>query len=156
MDEEEVPFPERMREAAETVVRMFREQTGTELTYDLEGVRWIDGYINRVRKNFPAGQREGLVAYLAAFVGECIVHIYGGHWKQDEKVGWGVQATKRICAFPEAKIEKQFEKGAEESVYGFVEMIPVMDQVAATARPPGARKDPPAATDHVIDPTDRP
>jgi hypothetical protein len=48
-------IPDAMREAAETVVQSFREQVGVQLSFDLEGVRWIDGYINRVREQFPKG-----------------------------------------------------------------------------------------------------
>jgi hypothetical protein len=123
-----VHVPDQMREAAQEMITLFRERNDVHLAFDLEGVRWIDGYINRVRENFPPEKRSGLVAYLAAFVGECIIKLFGGAWSQDENGMWGVSVTERIWACPLAKIDKQFDNGPEDSVASFVELIPTLDQ----------------------------
>ena len=120
----EAPMPERLQAAADEIVKKFAEANIVQLTFDLDGVRWLDGYIERNRANFPRGQREGLVAYLGAFVGECIIRIYGGDWTLGDHGLWGVQATKNVWACPSAKITKQFDNGASDSVAAFVEMIP--------------------------------
>jgi hypothetical protein len=126
--DDDVHVPEQMRAAAQKVMALFRERNDVHLALDLESVRWIDGYINRVRENFPGDKRSGLVAHLAAFVGECIIKVFGGCWSQDENGMWGVSVTERIWACWLAKIDEQFENGPEDSVASFVEVIPTLDQ----------------------------
>ena len=128
---DDVPVPDKMRAAAQEVIALFRENNDVHLALDLDSVRWIDGYIDRIRANFPREKRGGLVAYLAAFVGECIIHTFGGAWTQDENGMWGVTVSPRLWACPAAKIEKQFEHGPEDSVASFVESIPALEQYLA-------------------------
>lgn len=123
-----------MKVSAETVISLFREHNQVELTLDLNGVRWVEGYINRVRHNFPIGEREGLIAYLAAFVGECIIHTFGGSWNKDKDGFLCVQVSERLSACPLAKIEKQFDNGESDSVFSFVEVIPTLDEHLAKQR----------------------
>ena len=125
---DERPVPERLRAAAEQMVKMFADGKIAQLKFDLDGVRWVDGYINRCRHEFPPGQRSGLVSYLSAFVGECIIATFGGEWTLGDHGLWGVQVTKHVWACPRAKIEKQFESGPSESVASFVEFIPALDK----------------------------
>jgi len=54
-------MPERLRAAADEFVKLFADGNIAKLTYDLDGIRWVDGYINRNRASFPKGhaiQRE--------------------------------------------------------------------------------------------------
>jgi hypothetical protein len=118
-------IPETLRAAAEVVVTKLAEELGRELAYDASGVEWIDGYIERVRPSFPADRRSGLVAHLAAFVGECIIRTFGGHWVEHDGQ-WGVQVDERLWACPAAKIDKQFEHGHEDSVASFFRCIPAL------------------------------
>ena len=127
-------MPAKMRAAAQQVIALFRENNDVHLALDLDGVRWVDGYIERIRANFPREKRGGLVAYLGAFVGECIIHTYGGAWTRDENGMWGVSVSSRIWACPAAKIDKQFDNGPEDSVASFVEVIPTLDQHLANRR----------------------
>jgi hypothetical protein len=136
---DERPVPERLRAAAEQAVKMFADGNVVHLKFDLDGVRWVDGYINRCRHEFPRGQRSGLVGYLGAFVGECIIATFGGQWTLGDHGLWGVQVTKHVWACPRAKIEKQFENGPSDSVAGFVEFIPLLDkglESGAISHPP--------------------
>jgi hypothetical protein len=138
---EDQPMSQRLRAAAEQLVKNFADGDVVHLKFDLDGVRWVDGYINRNRSGFPKGQREGLVAYLAAFVGECIIATFGGEWTLGDHGLYGVSVTKHVWACPLAKIEKQFENGASDSVFGFVEMIPTLDKhIASGAIPSSSSK----------------
>jgi hypothetical protein len=121
----ELSVPEQLRANAEFLVATFRDELGRALAFDQSGIEWIDGYIERVRADFPAGRRAGLVSHLGAFVGECIIHSFGGVWVEQES-WWGVQVTERFWACPFAKIDKQFENGAEDSVASFFRCIPVL------------------------------
>jgi hypothetical protein len=129
------PITDQMKAAAERVIQIFRENNLAELTLDLDGVRWIDGYINRVRHDFPVGKREGLIAYLAAFVGECIVQTFGGTWIEDSEGRICVRVSDRMSACPLAKIEKQFNNGESDSVFSFVTVIPTLEKHFASERP---------------------
>jgi hypothetical protein len=130
----ELSVPEKLKANAELVVSTFRGELGTELSFDQAGVEWVDGYIERVREHFPKERRSGLVSTLASFVGESIIRTFGGEWV--EKGGWwGVQVSERLWACPFAKVEKQFESGAEDSVASFFRCIPLLDNQFEQGRP---------------------
>src|SRR5262249_33816707 len=122
---DDLSIPEQLRANAELVVATFRDQLGRELTFDQAGVEWIDGYIERVRANFPADRRAALVSNLGAFVGEWIIRTFGGGVVEQDG-WWGVQVSERLWACPFAKIDKQFEKGAEDSIGSFFRCIPAL------------------------------
>jgi hypothetical protein len=124
--DDELSVPDKLRANAALVVRLIRENLDTELDYDLSGVEWIDGYINRLRASLPMDKRSGLISTLASFVGESIIRTYGGTWVEQDG-WWGVQVSERIWACPFAKVEKQFENGPEESVASFFTCIPILD-----------------------------
>ena len=120
-------MPDKLRADADLVVRTVRENLGAHLTFDQAGVDWVDGYINRVRGNFAADKRSGLVGALGSFVGECIIRTFGGAWAEEDG-RWGVRVSDRIWACPYAKIEKRFENGPEDSVASFFRCIPLLDK----------------------------
>ena len=123
----ELSVPDQLRANADLVQRTVRENLETELTFDQTGVEWIDGYINRLRDSIGADKRSGLISTLASFIGECIIRTFGGTWV--EKDGWwGVKVSERVWACPFAKVEKQFENGAEDSVASFFRCIPILDK----------------------------
>ncbi len=124
---DELSVPDQLRANADLVVRTIREKLDTELTFDESGVQWVDGYINRQRENFTAGDRSGLINALASFIGECIIQTFGGSWVENDG-SWGVQVSGRIWACPFAKVEKQFENGPEDSVASFFTCIPILDK----------------------------
>jgi hypothetical protein len=131
----EIPVPQRLRAAAEQLVKQFAEGKVANLTFDLEGVRWVDGYINRNRRGFPRGERERLVSYLGAFVGECIIAIHGGQWALAEHAVWGVQATKHVWCDPRSKVEKHFDNDQGQSSAYFVEFIPTLEDHLESGTP---------------------
>lgn len=52
--------------------------------YSEAGVRWLDGYIQQQHEQGDAANREGLVSTLGSFLGECIIHNFGGQWADVE------------------------------------------------------------------------
>jgi hypothetical protein len=100
---------------------------GSRFGYNRESVAWIEGYIERCR-NTPEFSRDGipgLVEVLGSYVGECVIHVYGGEWREHSDT-WGVFFDDKNCVFPFAKVHKQFDNGIEggDSILGFFEIIP--------------------------------
>jgi hypothetical protein len=117
--------PEKVRANAELVVQVAREHLGVDIGYDEAGVRWLDGYIQRQHELGAHSDREGLVSTLGSYLGECIVHCYGGSWCEQEG-RWCVRFDDQNTAFPFAKVAKQLENGQEDSVLSFFQIIPLL------------------------------
>ena len=118
---------DKIRQNAELVVAQMRPLCGFEFGYDAPSVAWLDGFIERQRARAdqtPEGV-NGLVNVLGSYLGECIIRCHGGRWEQEDgqwRVGFGADNA----AYPFAKVRKQFEHGAEDSIKSFFEVIPVI------------------------------
>jgi hypothetical protein len=102
-----------------------RDHLDTEVGFDETGVRWLDGYIRHQHEQGDPANREGLVSRLGSYLGECIVQSYGGAWAEVDG-SWCVRFDERNAACPFAKVGKQLECGAEDSVLSFFTLIPVV------------------------------
>lgn len=122
---DDVSMVERIQANAELVVSVAAKQLAETVDFDEAGVRWLDGYIQRQHEQGNLVNREGLVSTLGSFLGECIVHSFGGQWAE---VGgsWCVRFDDRSAAYPFNKVAKQLEHGAEDSVLSFFAAIPVL------------------------------
>jgi len=67
---------------AKTLIATVSETLGVQLTFDSDSVKWLDGYIERVRAGMDQSQIYGLSNTIGAFLGECIISNYGGSWRQ--------------------------------------------------------------------------
>lgn len=108
------------------------EVAGIPFEYDDASIEWLDGYINRMRKEF--GDEPGRLAQvLASYIGESIRRNYGGRWVEAED-GIGVEIRPDFIAFPFNKVSKQFSNGPEDSVFSFYRSIqPLLDEANAPA-----------------------
>lgn len=101
-----------------------------KLDYDAKSVKFIEGFIERQRKNFSREEHYGLVNTIGSFIGQCIIKNYGGYWQFDE-------TEKTVCValdeknkiFPFAKTAKQFANGLGDSVYSFYSVIPFVFKI---------------------------
>lgn len=116
---------ERIRANAELVISVAAKQLGQTISFDEAGVRWLDGYIQCQHEQGNLGNREGLVSTLGSFLGECVVHRFGGQWAEVDG-SWCVRFDDRSTAYPFAKVAKQLEYGAEDSILSFFAAIPVL------------------------------
>ncbi|MFX0094728.1 MAG: hypothetical protein ACFFBD_23530 [Candidatus Hodarchaeota archaeon] len=102
---------DRIRETAEQVIRIIREDLGIALEYDEESVAWVDGYIERIKERSSDQESfENLIGAFGAYLGECIRHQFGGQWEEIDGQ-WAIvfiEGKKHVEVFPFGKVEKQF------------------------------------------------
>ena len=114
---------DQIRAQAALVVELGRRQLGVPLGYDEAGVRWLDGYIGRLRNTPEVSQHERLIAVFGAYLGECIIRCYGGSWDL-VRDNWAVRFDEHNGVFPFSKVAKHIANGEEDSVLGFFTFIP--------------------------------
>ncbi len=122
---DDLPMLERIRANAELVVSMASERLGLQVGYDERGVQWLDEFIQRQHEQGNPAIREGLADTLGSYLGECIIHSFGGEWA-DVDGSWCVRFDDRNAAYPLAKVAKQLANGAEDSVASFFSAIPLL------------------------------
>ena len=87
-----------------------------------ESIEWLDGFIERNRKNGPS---EKLEQVIASYVGEAIRVNFKCEWVGINE-GVGLQCPGEVTVLPLNKVSKQFESGHENSVYDFYRLIPTL------------------------------
>lgn len=138
----ENPSPQEMiRANAEMVLASARDDLGQDIGYDADGVRWLDGFIQRRHDGGGVGDDpSGLTNTLGSFLGECIVRTYNGRWQETEH-GWAVIVDGDLAVFPFNKVHKHLVEGAADSVLSLFKGVPTLiahttaagDAVAAPA-----------------------
>ena len=122
----EDPSPlEMIRANADFVLKEAREQLGQDIGFDAEGVRWLDGFIQRRHDGGAIDDPPGLVNTLGSFLGECIARVYGGQWQETEH-GWAVIVDGDLAVFPFNKVHKHLVDGAEDSVLSLFNSVPAL------------------------------
>ena len=97
-----------------------------ELQFDAEGVKFLDGFIERNKAQFEDSGWDGFIVSCGAFLGQAIIENYGGEWHRHEDGAVSVRFGEKLQAFPFAKVRKQFENGTEDSIYSFFTAIPII------------------------------
>jgi len=117
---------EQIRAHAQLVIDRISQldEPHTPFGYNRESVKWLDGFIERARstENSSSDGIEKLVQVLGSYLGECVIHAYGGTWKEQEGQ-WGVFFDDSNAVFPINKVRKQFQNGGEDSILSFLEVI---------------------------------
>jgi len=118
---------DKIKQNAELVIAQMRQVSGFDFGYDAQSVAWLDGYIERQRARADMTQEliSGLVNVFGSYLGECVIRCYGGYW-ENEDGHWRVSFDADNAVYPFAKVQKQFENGAEDSIKSFYEMIPII------------------------------
>ena len=119
-------MPEEFTALANTLIATASETLGVQLAFDSDSVKWLDGYIERVRSGMDESQIHGLSNTIGAFLGECIISNYGGSWRQSDDGNWGVFFDDKNVVFPFAKAYKQLANGKDDSIFGMYNIIPVV------------------------------
>jgi hypothetical protein len=129
---------DRIRENAEIVRRVALETLHVDVAYDLDGVRWLDGYIDRQRSGAAEDVKVSLRSTLGSYLGECIRRTYGGRWTQDPEYGWCIWINDSFSVFPFNKVEKQLANSEGDSVLGlFTSIGPLLSEAKRSAQSRG-------------------
>ena len=98
-------------------------RTQLNLKYNAESVKYLEGFIERVKIEMNEEELKGLINSCSAFLGECIIKKYGGQWvNHDGEMAIAFDDENKV--FPLTKVEKQFKNGLEDSIYSLYNSIP--------------------------------
>ncbi len=94
-----------------------------ELNYDLEGVRWLDDYVEHLHQRKVA-VADNQVEAVGAFLGECIIRKLGGTWSLHDNMEM-VRFDASNGVFPFNKVRKHWSNGREggDSLLGMYQSI---------------------------------
>jgi hypothetical protein len=117
---------EKIKASAAEVVEKFGPVSKIDFGYNKESVRWLEGYIERLRKNGGfEGSKSQFIGMFGSYLGECIVRCYGGHWEnRDGDLMVAFDAQNWVLPFN--KVRKQWENGLEDGIGSLFEMIPII------------------------------
>jgi len=119
---------EAIRANAELVVEKFRllSDLGPRFGYNRESVAWVEGFVEQERRkpDITHDSEAKLVQIIASYLGECIIRVHGGLWREHEGT-WGVFFDDANAVFPFHKVRKQFQHGLEggDSILSFFDLI---------------------------------
>lgn len=113
---------------AEEAVERLSPLSGIDFGYNPESVQWLERYIERLRKSeefLDPHKNLKLASMFGAFLGECVIHCYGGRWCCEDGQ-WYVVFDEGNAVYPFAKVSKQMNAGLDEGINGFFRMIPML------------------------------
>lgn len=119
---------EELKANAEMVVEMLSRLSDNNFGYNPESVKWLEGYIERIRTSgdFENEEtKEKLTGVFGSYLGECVIRCYGGAWARRDGV-LCVAFDDQNAVFPFAKVAKQFDHGLEDGIAGFFNSIPIV------------------------------
>ncbi len=94
---------EAIRANARLVVEKCRSLSGLgdHFGYNRDSLEWIEGFVERERntRNSSSKIPETLVQVIGSFLGECVIHAYGGTWREHDGE-WGVFFDDSNGVFP--------------------------------------------------------
>jgi hypothetical protein len=101
-------------------------KTMLKINYDSDGVKFVEGFIERNKKEIPKEEWYGLINYCGAFLGQCIIENYGGQWTKDENGHIAVAFDENNRVHPFSKVSKQFNNGLGDSIHSMYTVIPAI------------------------------
>jgi len=115
---------ERIKANAAMAVEQLRPLSGIDFGYNPESVEWLQDYTEKLRQSGQLDEllKQKLTDVLGSFLGECIIHCYGGTWTERDGVWYIVlDADHLVCPF--AKVAKQMDNGLTDGVVPFFRTI---------------------------------
>jgi hypothetical protein len=119
---------EKIRANAQLVLDRFSSlgEPRRQFGYDQESVKRVEEFIEQQRStaDVTSDSVASLIQVLGSYLGECIIHNYGGVWRQQEDQ-WGIFFDESNAVFPFNKVRKQFQNGLAggDSILSFFELI---------------------------------
>ena len=121
--------------ALQAAAEQVRQQLGLP-AFNAEAVRELDRFIEVQRTELTPtnSEREGVVAALGCFLGQCLVSAYRAEWAAGPDGSTGVGLANRLFFNPFYLVNQQLDKGAAASVAAFFQSVPQRLVGAAGAR----------------------
>ena len=117
---------DKLKANADLVVQQMSPTCGFPFGYDAASVKWLDGFIERQRARGLNDQKaKGLMNTLGSYLGEAVIHCYGGKWAQVDG-SWCIRFDEKNAVFPFAKVSKQLANGEADSISRFFATIPLV------------------------------
>ena len=118
---------DRIKKNTRLVIEQMRQITGFEFGLDAESVEKLDDdiQIQRVGTDLSPDSIRNYVNLFGSYLGECIIFCHGGYWENEEG-RWRVSFDENNAVYPFAKVQKQFDNGAGDSIKNFFDTIPVI------------------------------
>ena len=115
---------EKIKASAAEVVTKLRPVSKIDFGYNKQSVDWLEGYIERLRKNgsFESSKSQ-FIGMFGSYLGECIIHRYGGHW-ENRNGDLIISFDDQNWILPFNRVRKQWENGLEDRIGLLFEMIP--------------------------------
>lgn len=104
------------------------------IDYNLDGVKFLEGFIERTKNQIPKDEWDGLINSCSAFFGQCIIECYGGKWVYDNSDTPIIQFDDSNKIFPFSKVSKQFEHGLGDSISSLFSLIPTIYKIQPKAK----------------------
>lgn len=101
-------------------------KTMLKLKYDSDGVKFVEGFIERNKTQIPREEWNGLIDSCGAFLGQCIIENYGGQRAKDENGHVAVAFNNNNKVYPFSKVSTQFDNGLEDSIHSMYTIIPTV------------------------------
>ncbi len=98
-----------LREDAQLVIDVIGEKEAVQLDYTAESVRWLDDYIERHRGELDASDKSLLQEKFGAYLGETMLHNFGGRWTRDSQGEWKIVFDEQHQASPFALIGEHLD-----------------------------------------------
>lgn len=106
---------------ADKLCKTIKTSVEVDLNFDIEGVRWTDGFINRNRERWSEEDKHLFLHAIAAYFGECLRQRFKGVWVYHQEFGPGVKHKTGI-EFPFNKVRKQIVGEDGASILGMYEV----------------------------------
>lgn len=114
-----------IRSNAQLAIEWFKSISPLQALFglDRDSLKWVDGFVEQQRTT-PSRTPSTLVELIGSYLGECVIHAYGGEWRLEDGQ-WGVCFDDSNVVFPFNKVRKQLQNGhaAGDSILGFFDII---------------------------------
>ena len=94
--------------------------------YNRKSVTLLEKFIEDIRHDHSREEAKKISTSIGAFLGECIIHNFGGAWHKDDEGRWWIRFNDKNSVNPFSKVLKQFKNGLEDSVAKFYATIPLV------------------------------
>ena len=103
----------------------FLNQNDIHLDCSFKGLQTTEEYL----ESLPEHEQIKLTNQIASYLGECIIHTYGGEWVLHDNVGWAIKFSDQSYVFPFSSVSQYIESPEIDSYASLFSMIPIILEI---------------------------